>query len=105
MMIVNKSIEKRGMIGPLYVHEALLLALFSMVSFLGLMVLNRLFQISKLWMLTCSALLFLLLILLRSTRKNQNPTYLFSWMAFHFKQPKYMNVQNRKLCYKIKQTT
>ncbi|TSJ81113.1 MAG: hypothetical protein NMK33_01125 [Candidatus Cardinium sp.] len=101
MIIVNKSIEKREMIGPLYTHEALLLVLFSMVSLFGLMVLNKIFKISKLWMLTCPALFFLLLILLRYMRKNQNPTYLFSWMAFHFKQPKYINAKKSKLCYKI----
>lgn len=99
-MIVNKSIEKRGMIGPLYTHEALLLVLCSIVSLFGLMILHKIFKISKLWMLTSPALLFLLLMLLRYTRKNQNPSYLSSWIAFRFKQPAYLNVKNKKPCYK-----
>lgn len=100
-LIVNKSIEKRGKIGPLYIHEALFLGLSGMAYLFAMMLLNGWLNVSKIWMLTLPAWLGGGLFVLLVCRKNGNPTYLSSLLAF-YKQPKVMVTQSGTLCYKCK---
>ena len=100
-LIVNKAIERRGKIGPLYIYEALFLGLVGMAYLLGIIFLHAWCNISQVWLLSCPAFLGLLFLGLLVCRKNSNPTYLSSLLAF-YKQPKYMNTQSGTLCYKCK---
>ncbi|MBX9889974.1 MAG: hypothetical protein K2X94_01750 [Amoebophilaceae bacterium] len=101
-LIVNKRIEKRGMIGPLYIYEALFLAILTMAYFFVLVVLNFIFHVSKLWVLTCPALFFMVLFFLVFFRKSSNPTYICSRFAF-YRQPKHLDTKYGTLCHKLTQ--
>lgn len=73
-LMVAKSLEQRGKIGPLYVHEAVFLLLGCLSIFFALSIIRYWVPLSN-WWYTATPFLFVMgLILAKVLRKESNPT-------------------------------
>ncbi|MHB9147440.1 MAG: hypothetical protein ACYC2U_03310 [Candidatus Amoebophilus sp.] len=92
-LLVEKSLERRGQIGPLYVHEAVFLLLGGFIIFFVLSII-RYWVFLSLWWYTATPCLFIISLLLSKVfRKESNPTWLFSYLSFYLQQPRYLYIQ------------
>ena len=92
-LLVAKSLEQRGKIGPLYVHEAVFLLLGCLLIFFALSFIRYWVPLSA-WSYTAIPCLFVIgLVLAKILRKDSNPTWLFSYTSFYLQQPRYLYIK------------
>lgn len=92
-LLVYKGLERRGKIGPLYVHEALFLLLGCLAIFLLLSIV-RYWVCLSLWWYTSTPCLFVMGILLaKLLGKQTNPTLFCSYLSFYGQEPQCLRIQ------------
>jgi len=89
-LLTCKSLEQRGRIGPLHIHEVVLLLVGSLLVFFGVLLLRRALELSLMWLLAAPAFFLSVCLALQALRKDENPSFLASWIAFYCQQPRKM---------------
>jgi hypothetical protein len=92
-LLVAKSLEQRGKIGPLYVHEAVFLLLGCLLIFFALSIIRYWVPLSPWWYTSTPCLFVMGLVLAKILRKESNPTWFFSYSSFYLQQPRYLYIK------------
>ena len=85
-LIVSKTLERRGKLGPFYLHEVVFLTLGCVLLFLGVMLFRSF--LSRRWLLSAPSLFFVVMLLVKALRSEAHPLLLLSWFSFHYQQPR-----------------
>ncbi|MEL6412978.1 MAG: hypothetical protein AAFQ08_02530 [Bacteroidota bacterium] len=93
-LLVCKRLEKRGQICGLYLPEAMLLLLLSLMVFLGVLLLRKVWHFHMLWTLTAPALFIITCLIAQAARKHTPPHFLMSYLTFHLLAPRHLNVKD-----------
>ncbi|MEL6152682.1 MAG: hypothetical protein AAFQ78_01510 [Bacteroidota bacterium] len=87
-LLVCKRLEHRGLIGGLYVHEAMLLLMGTVLVFISSLLIRKAWNLPLLWTLTAPALFVIIALVAKTLRQqNQQPHYLMAYITFYWLAP------------------
>ena len=94
-LLVCKSLEERGKIMGLYLFEAMLLIMSTVLTLILTMAARSYYHFSLLWCLTAPALVSIAFLLLTTSRKHRPPFFLLSCLTFYCLAPRKLTLRAR----------